>query len=289
MRCEWCEDVRTGQILESLLSYVQEYLDTHEPSSPHVEPALAFVADIGELATKHPYFSSLKKVLTMLIEKGVVKRLSSAERIWDPNLLLDAKRLLPLFKQIGLCSFSVDKTTGLITLEWPPKAIVRRAHAWLQTEPGRNETASFLLGYTLLHALQETIRAIDRDGKLGYNEGIARIYPMEYSDKGEPTGLRFPKGFTAVLSFLFVSWARGWNEFDELSLQSFLRSRGVTGREFSLATGLLSQTVPGISHAILEFETYTQGGPPIKRFHYSERVRLLRDNLRGRLRERSGA
>jgi len=286
-RCDWCEDVRLHQIVDSLLERLNQYLEEHEPSNPRVDSALAFVADIGQLSTKHPYFSSLRKILTLLMERGVVDGEFDAQKIWGPNLLMDARKLLPLFSRTGLCTFRVDTKSSKITIEMKGKSIMKRAHSWLQTEPGRNETASFLMGYTFLQAIQETMQALDKEGKLPLNEGVARIYPTEYSDKGEAVGLRLPKGITSVLAFLLGSWARGWNEFDEFTLHTFLRNRGVGGREYDAALALLSQTVPGISHGIVDYEVYTQGGTPVKRFKYSESVRRLRDELRSRERPRS--
>jgi len=286
-RCEWCGEPKLHSILHSLLDHLADYLAEHEPPNPRVEPAMALVADIGQLSTKHPYFSSLKKVLTLLMERGVIDGEVEAEKIWGPNLLMDARKLLPLFEKTGLCTFHVSDTTGQIRVGWKGKSIMKRAHSWLQTEPGRNETASFLMGYTLVQAIEETMEALDSEGKLELNEGVARIYPTEYSDKGEAVGLRLPKGITAVLAFLIGSWARGWNEFDEFTLHTFLRNRGVGGREYDAALALLSQTVPGVSHAIVDYVLYSQGGTPVKRFKYSESVRNLRDNLRSRERERA--
>lgn len=283
-RCEWCEDPMVHNLLHSLLEHVDEFLANHEPATPREDLGMSFITDIGELAARHTYFTSLAKILTLLIERGAVKRISDAERIWGDYLMMEAKRVLPLFAKVGLCSFKVDGN-GHIQIEWPPGSIIKRANAWLQTESGRNETASFLLGYILLHALDETMEILDSQKKLAFGQGIARLYPVEYRD-GKPSGLRMPKGITAVVSFILGSWARGWNEFDEFTLHKFLDYRGLTGREYTQAVGLLSQTVPGISHSLVEFETYSNGGVPVKRFRYSEPVRNLRDRLIGRARER---
>jgi hypothetical protein len=271
-------------ILHSLLEYTNEFLSKHEPLTPRADLATSFIADIGKLANRHIYFRSLAKILTLLIERCAVKRINEATKIWGPNLLMEAKRVLPLFAKIGLCSFEVQGDD--IKLECSQRSIVKRAAAWIQTEPTRNETASFLLGYVLLYALDETIEILDSQKKLGFSQGVACLYPVEYDKNGNLTGLRMPKGITAVLSFILGSWARGWNEFDELTLHNFLDKRGVTGKEYNEAAGLLSQTVPGVDHSILEFETYSHGGVPIKRFRYSEAVRNLRELLRNRVRER---
>jgi len=45
----------------------------------------------------------------LLIERGVVKRESNAEKIWGVNLLLNAKRILPLMQEINLLKFSSKK------------------------------------------------------------------------------------------------------------------------------------------------------------------------------------
>lgn len=284
--CEWCEDARVEEILSALLDRVDEFLATNELTNPRTDAALAFVTDFGLLASKHTYFTSLKKVMTLLIERGAVKKMTDAEIIWGPNLLIDAKRVLPLFAKLNLCSFKADDR-GNIEIGWPAGSIIKRAHGGLETEPGKNEMASFILGYILLNALRSTLAALSKNHRLGFDEGVACLYPVEYSENGKPVGLRLPKSITAVLSFLLGSWAQGWVEFDEFTLHRFLHGRGLTGRALNEAIALISQTVPGVSSAMLEYSTYSPGGVPVKRFRYSLDVRNLRDNLRSRVRERS--
>ncbi|MFW9890289.1 MAG: hypothetical protein ACFFER_19070 [Candidatus Thorarchaeota archaeon] len=285
-QCEWCEDEGAHGILHSLLDRVTEFLETSEPSNPRDDQAMGFIADIGGLASKHPYLAWLRRALTMLLERGVVKRMSSPERIWGSQLIMRAKRILPLLSKINLCGFNVNDESQL-EITWPKGSIIRRAHTWLQTDAGKNDTASFLLGFVLLHAIDESLEKIEENAALAFDEGVATLYPIEYSDSGMPSGLRLPKSITAVISFVLGSWARGWNEFDEFSLHKFLDARGVTGKDYNETIGLLSQTVPGISHGILDYETYSYGGVPIKRFRYSSAVLNLRELLREMSRERT--
>lgn len=285
-RCEWCEDQRIHEVLHSLLQHISEYLGSSEPSTPRADPPMAFVADIGALASKHPYLSWLRKALTLLLERGVVKRTASAERIWGTNLLVRTKRVLPLLTRINLCGLNVD-SDGRMEIEWPTGSILKRANSWLQTEPSRNDTAAFLLGYILLNAIDETIESLDSGQPLTFDVGVSRLYPIEYDENGQPEGLRMPKGITSVISFVIGSWARGWTEFDEFTLHKFLEGRGVTGKEYDEAIGMLSQTVPGMSHSMMEYEIYSYGGVPVKRFRYSQAVLNLRNYLRQRLEERT--
>lgn len=284
-RCDWCQDPSLHQIIHEILQATKEYLIENEPTSPSDEPVLRFISDIGELSAKHPYISSLSKIITLLIERGVVKRENSAEKIWGVNLLLNAKRILPLMQEINLITYEIIGEAN-IEINIPSDSILKRAHYWIQTEPNSNDAASFILGYIILGALNETIEAVEEDGELGFHEGVARIFPLAYGDDGIPKGLRMPKGIISIIAFIIGSWVKGWNEFDEFTLHKFLQLRGVTGKEFSKTIGILSQTVPGISHSILEYETYSQGGIPIKRFNYSKYVRELREYLRTRMVER---
>lgn len=277
--CSWCKDTRFESILRALIEDIDEQLQQATRIDVKKNPSFSLVADLGILGVRHPYLSSLTKMVARLIvEGGRGVRILKLEKLRYGQK--DPRPLLLLLDNFGLAKY--DEQANEVGI--PETSILLKVRYEIEMDPKRNPAAAFVLGYLTLKAMLQTLNII-KTRPIQYGEGITAFYSITRDEKGQ-TKVIMPKSYISTLSFIFGYWVRGFTEFSELDLRRFMIMRGITGKEFSEILASLSCAF-ATSHALYErISAEYLGKLPIYRFKLNDEYFRIYERLRERARIR---
>jgi len=275
--CLWCGD----PLFYAVLDEVIQQLDSEIESSPIIDcntnPLFSFVADLGMLGTQHNFLASLRDVLGEMVRQVAAEGRAAFDELWSASKLKHIYQFLSLLQDIELVNIDAEAE------EVRPKSSIFQKVATITEVDARFKRAStFVLGYVTLKAIEKTLELVQSNGELHYGEGMTKIYPIDRNGR-----ILVLKGYTAPISFIFGTWARGRNEFDDGFLHGFLSNRGIGGREYVKVKNWFTSSRPGSVIGLYTFQTILGvNGFPVYAFKLDPEYQQIRDRILERARER---
>lgn len=281
--CNWCGASKFYEVLSSVVDILDSQLMESDRIDVDENPLFSLIADLGMLGSKHPLMAMPRKVISIIITElaGKASPEINVNKLWSAAGLRSIHDFLELLLEYGLVTIDENGETVRI----PEDSIFRKAYAGLETQPRFNRSAAFILGYLTLKSIKQTLEKINFNGTLLCGEGITKLYSIS-TDENDNVQIRMPKSYIATISFVFGSWAKGWDEFSELELHKFLSSCGITGKEYRYVVGLLTGAGIAVHGLYKEFKPEVLGRKPIYRFKLSDEYLRVRERVYERMRER---
>lgn len=281
--CNWCGTSKFYEVLSSVVDVLDSQLAESERIDVDDNPLFSLVADLGMLGSKHPLMAMPWKVISSIITELAGRASSEVDinKLWNAAGLRNIHDFLELLLEQNLITLDEHRETVKTSMN----SIFHKAYADLEIKPRFNRSTAFILGYITLKSMKETLEKINSNGTLLCGEGITKLYSISI-DENDKVRIRMPKSYLATISFVFGSWAKGWDEFSELELHKFLASCGITGREYRYVVGMLTGASSAVHGLYKEFKPEVLGRKPIYRFKLSDEYVRVRERIYERMRER---
>lgn len=288
--CYWCspneiKELGPRELIEDMTVEAEGHLKQKRLTSCESIDVLSFIADIGELGSRHPYLKQFSSMLGLIAAQVALERRYTPERLLKVasggNPMIKRARVrqcIEFLTDVGLLERGKGKyiyerfrpSDLLLDLATSVEAVSR-----VESElPPR--LANCVAGYALLKGIGIAIDWL-RGGAQGEPSGIIKLYPMGTNGK-----LWIPKSFTAPTMFLLGHLAHGHGELSENYLRAWLSSREISGKDANWIVNWLARTVPSSSHRLVD-PLYNGR---VYHFKFNPSYVRMRDRYRDRRRRR---